>query len=91
MKGVARAVAELFKIDTDELLIKRSRHLQARRSLLGLCYELLSARKSLSSIGAELGPVGAAALCRNRTVLQNEISRDKKLAQKYIEVRGKLI
>jgi putative transposase len=83
VRAVARAVAERFGIPADELITRRSRHRQARRLLLGLCYDVRSGSKSLAEIGVELGGVGAAALCRNRPLLQEELKGDRHLARIY--------
>jgi hypothetical protein len=42
-----------------------------------------SGPKSLAEIGIELGGVGAAALCRNRKVLEEELKSDGRLARMY--------
>jgi hypothetical protein len=81
--AVARAVAERFGVPADELMKRRSRHRQARRLLLGLCYDVRSGSKSLAEIGMELGAVGAAALCRNRSMLEEELEGDRHLAGIY--------
>jgi REP element-mobilizing transposase RayT len=81
--AVASAVAERFGIPADELIARRSRHRPARRLLLGLCYDLRSGSKSLAEIGMELGGVGAAALCRNRSILEEELQGDRHLARIY--------
>jgi REP element-mobilizing transposase RayT len=90
VNAVATEVAKHFEVEVDELLVKRSRHRQARRFFLALCYDFLSGRKSLSAIGADLGPVGAAALCRNRALVEKELSGDKALARKYFKIRNQL-
>ena len=74
------------EVEVEELLRKRSKHRQARRFLLALCYDLFGGRETLSKIGAKLGPVGAAALCSNRKIFQDELNDDKMLAQKYREI-----
>ena len=81
--AVARAVAERFGVRADELIERRSLHRQARRLLLGLCYDLRRGPKSLAEIGMELGGVGAAALCRNRKILDEELKSDGQLARIY--------
>jgi len=86
VESVAETVGEKFEVEVKELLRKRSKHRQARRFLLALCYDLFGGRESLSEIGAKLGPVGAAALCRNRKTFQDELNHDKRLAQKYREI-----
>jgi hypothetical protein len=83
VKQIAEVVAKRFQVEPDALLRKRSRYPQPRRFLLGLSYDLLAANRTLSEIGAELGPVGAAALCRNRALLREELARDRELARKY--------
>jgi REP element-mobilizing transposase RayT len=83
VRAVARAVAERFGVPAKELIERRSRHRQARRLLLGLCYALRSGSKSLAEIGMELGGVGAAALCRNRIMLEEELEVDRHLARVY--------
>ncbi|UCG12638.1 MAG: transposase [Deltaproteobacteria bacterium] len=88
--AIAGRVAELFEVEAEALLIKRSRHRQARRFLLGLCYDLLGGTMALAEIGQELGPVGAAALCRNRVILQGELKDNKKLSKKYSSVLREL-
>jgi putative transposase len=81
--AIAKAVAERFGVPADELIARRSRHRQARRLLLGLCYDVRSGPKSLAEIGMELGGVGAAALCRNRRILEEDLKSDSQLARIY--------
>ena len=83
VKPIAEVVAERFQVEPDALLRKRSRHPQPRRFLLGLSYDLLAGKRTLAEIGSELGPVGAAALSRNRALLRDELARDRKLAREY--------
>jgi hypothetical protein len=59
------------------------RHRQARCFLLGLCYDVRSGPKSLAEIGMDLGGVGAAALCRNRRIPDEDLNRDSQLARIY--------
>ena len=86
VEPVAETVGEKFEVEVEELLRKRSKHRQARRFLLALCYDLFGGRESLSEIGAKLGPVSAAALCRNRKILEDELNHDKRLARTYREI-----
>ena len=86
LQVVVKTVAKHFQVESDELPVRRSRHRQARRFLLGLCYDLMGGKKPLSEIGEKLGPVGAAALCRNRALLQAELNNNKKLSKKYLEI-----
>ncbi len=90
VEPVAEAVGEKFKVEAAELLRKRSKHRQARRFLLALCYDLFGGRESLSELGAKLGPVSAAALCRNRKVIEDEMNHDKGLGQKYRKMLNEL-
>ncbi|MEE9611810.1 MAG: transposase [Desulfatiglandales bacterium] len=90
LTAVAEAVAKHFHVESDELIMKRSRHRQARRFLLGLCYDLMGGKKTLYDIGLELGPVGVAAISRNRTILQEELSQNKKLSKMYMKIREEI-
>lgn len=90
LSTLAKAVAKHFQVKSDELLIKRSRHRQARRFLLGLCYDLMGGKKTLAEIGAKLGPVGTAAISRNRTLLQEELSHNKKLLKMFMKIREEI-
>ncbi len=76
-------LAERFGVPADGLIARRSRHRQARCFLLGLCYDVRSGPKSLAEIGMDLGGVGAAALCRNRRILDEDLNRDSQLARIY--------
>jgi hypothetical protein len=78
---VAQAVAERFGVPAHQLIGRRSRHRQARRVLLRLCFDVRSGPKSLADIGMELAGVGAAALCRNRRILEEDLNRDSELAR----------
>lgn len=86
VKPIAEVVAQRFQVEPDALLRKRSKHPQPRRFLLGVSYDLLAGKRTLAEIGAELGPVGAAALCRNRALLRDELARNRKLAKMYDDI-----
>jgi hypothetical protein len=86
VEPVAEAVGEKFAVEVEQLVRKRSKHRQARRFLLALCYDLFGGRESLAELGAKLGPVSAAALCRNRKIVEDELANDKRLARQYREI-----
>lgn len=80
VERIARVVGEEYGVNPEELLKVRAPHREARRVLIGTSYRMSSGGISIRRLGQELGGIGGAAVRIAHLRLQDQLSRDRRLA-----------
>ena len=91
VEEIARVVGEEYGVDPEEIIQAHSTHREARRVLIGMSYRLDSGGRVIQKLGEELGGIGGAAVRNTYTRLQEQISRDRRLAERVRKINERLV
>jgi putative transposase len=83
---IAEIVAKEYEVKPEEIIIAHSKHIEARKILVELCYRLCLESKTLKEIGVELGGVTGAGVARVHERLSERIREDKNLSARFAKL-----
>jgi putative transposase len=79
IKEIAKAVADEYGINTEEIIKSRSRYKEARQTLLEISYLLNFSKKSLREMGQGLGGITGEQITQVHKLVQTKIKKDNQL------------
>jgi len=91
IEKIVEQVAKQYKVKTEEISKKKSRHGEARSIMIELCRRYVTKKKSMSSIGEELGGISISAISQNTKRLSKKLQTDKVLMKRIAAIEKELI
>lgn len=82
VKDIAEAVAKIYNLKAEEILIKKSKYVEARNILTELAYLSNISSKSLTEIGKELGGISGSGVAYAHKRISLKKEKDKEFRRK---------
>lgn len=86
IKKIVLEVAKAYGVKAEEILLKRSKHKEARKVLIELSYRYCLFDRSLKELGAELGGISGSGIVRVHERLTEIMKKDKKLRARVVNL-----
>ncbi|MFH1260265.1 MAG: helix-turn-helix domain-containing protein [Elusimicrobiota bacterium] len=83
VKDIADAVARNYQIKIDDILKKKSKHIEARNILIELSYLSNIHSKSMTEIGRELGGISGSGVCYAHKRIRDRLNKDKDFKENF--------